>query len=461
MTDFFIYLLKSAGCLVVFYLFYKLLLSRDTLHRVNRVLLVGVFVLSLVLPFCVITITRELPQMIEILSPIESVEALPVPTEEPFDWATLLTVLYIAGIVVVLGSLVFGILKVVRTIRGGRKISLDGGRILVLIEESIVPFSWMKYVVMSEADWEQSGETILLHEQTHLRLGHSWDLLIVDLLGALQWFNPTMWLLRSELSALHEYEADKEVLRGGTNAKDYQLLLIKKAVGERWYSVANSLNHSKLKNRITMMLRKKSSRWAGVKALYVLPIVGVSLVAFARTAYAMPNVPQDKGNTIFEEVLEATQAPTPTATKVVKVETNAKTARNIKVVEPTKGVNEKGDTVNVIVYEIITIDDPKDKEGTADIEIKSDITITSIKLAESEDVGEKQALGINNADKTPLLIVNGKVVDYPAGDIDSNTIEQIAVYKDGSAVKAFADEYGKERVKNGVVVITLKTEESQ
>ena len=112
--------------------------------------------------------------------------------------------------------------------------------------------------------------TILVHEQAHQRLGHSWDLLLVDLLGCLQWFNPAMWLLRVELRAVHEYEADEQVLRCGVDAKDYQMLLIKKAVGGRWYSIANSLNHSNLKNRITMMLRKRSSRWARAKALYVL-----------------------------------------------------------------------------------------------------------------------------------------------------------------------------------------------
>lgn len=90
------------------------------------------------------------------------------------------------------------------------------------------PFSWMKYVVMSEEDYACGGGTILVHEQAHQRLGHSWDLLLVDLLGCLQWFNPAMWLLRVELRAVHEYEADEQVLRCGVDAKDYQMLLIKR-----------------------------------------------------------------------------------------------------------------------------------------------------------------------------------------------------------------------------------------
>ena len=101
-----------------------------------------------------------------------------------------------------------------------------------------------------------------------------------------------MWLLRRELRAIHEYEADEAVLDSGVDARQYQLLLIRKAAGGRWYSVANSFNHSKLKNRITMMLRKRSSRWAGAKVLFLLPLTGLALGAFARTAYVFPD---DKG----------------------------------------------------------------------------------------------------------------------------------------------------------------------
>lgn len=299
MDTFLLCCLKAAGCLIAFYLFYKLLLSRDTLHRLNRILLCGVLVLSLLLPVCVITIEKEiapapqmLPQVIsEIPLPYEepTVAMLPevvyVAPAEPFDWWLLAAALYFAGGAAALGWTLRNIVTVVRTIRRGRKRPLENGMVLVLTDRAAAPCSWMKYVVMSEEDYAQSGTTILVHEQTHLRLGHSWDLLVVDLLSCLQWFNPAMWLLRVELRAVHEYEADEQVLRAGVDAKDYQMLLIKKAVGGRWYSVANSLNHSNLKNRITMMLRKRSSRWARAKALYVLPLVCLALGAFAQTSY--------------------------------------------------------------------------------------------------------------------------------------------------------------------------------
>ena len=310
MPTFLLYSLKAAGCLAVFYLFYKLLLSRDTLHRMNRVLLCGVLLLSFLLPLCVITVEKELPgvsaagidvipenyfrrdMVFEYRIPDDTRDLMiteePEPAPEPFDWGVLLGIIYFAGVFATLGWTVCNIVRVVRMTRRGQRIPLGNGSVLVLSDRIRAPFSWMRYVVMSEEDYACGGGTILVHEQAHQRLGHSWDLLLVDLLGCLQWFNPAMWLLRVELRAVHEYEADEQVLRCGVDAKDYQMLLIKKAVGGRWYSIANSLNHSNLKNRITMMLRKRSSRWARAKALYVLPLACLALGAFAQTSYVLP-----------------------------------------------------------------------------------------------------------------------------------------------------------------------------
>lgn len=317
MTTFLLYCLKAAGCLVAFFLFYKLLLSRDTLHRLNRILLGSVLLLSFLLPVCVVTIEKELPYTPPVVNPSsvlapdpefylpsvevedrmpEVFESADIPVEEPFDWMALGGIVYVVGACAMLCWTLWGLFSVVRLIRSGRQIPLDDGNRLVLIERPIVPFSWMRYIVMSEADYAQYGRTILLHERAHLRLGHSWDLLWIDLLGCLQWFNPAMWLLRRELRAVHEFEADESVLRAGVDAREYQLLLIKKAVGERWCSIANSLNHSNLKTRITMMLRKRSSKWARAKALYVLPLTLLALGAFARTTYVLP---EDKGTNNF------------------------------------------------------------------------------------------------------------------------------------------------------------------
>ena len=285
-----LYSLKTGACLAAFYLFFKLLLSRETLHRFNRIVVLAGMVLAFALPLCVVTVYRELPQMPEIMVAERSeLPILPPEEEAAFDWESLLGALFEAGAMGMLLRTLSSLAGVLRLIRSGKHERLDDGSVLVRVEEPLTPFSWGRYVVVSEEDMALGGREILLHEQAHLHLHHSVDLLVTDVAGCLQWFNPAMWLLRRELRAIHEYEADRAVIESGVEARDYQLLLIKKAVGGRWYSVANSFNHSKLKNRITMMLRKKSSRWTGAKALFVLPLAAVAAGAFAETVYVVPD----------------------------------------------------------------------------------------------------------------------------------------------------------------------------
>ena len=173
-------------------------------------------------------------------------------------------------------------------IRHSRCERLDNGIRLVVHRRKLAPFSWMRYIVISETDLKESGHHILVHEMAHIHHYHSWDLLLTEACAWLQWFNPAIWLLKQELQNIHEYEADEEVLRQGINAKEYQMLLIKKAVGARLYSIANSFNHSSLKKRITMMIRKKSNPWARAKYLYVLPLAAVTVAAFARPEISKP-----------------------------------------------------------------------------------------------------------------------------------------------------------------------------
>ncbi len=286
-----LYNLKVGACLAVFYLFFKLLLSRETFHRFNRVVVLGAMLVSFLLPLCVITVERELPVQSVSLPLVQS--AAPVDTDSclSFPWQTVLGVLFLAGAVATALWTLWSLSAVLRSIRRGRRERLEEGTVLIRRTEPVTPFSWGRYVVISDRDLAENGPAILAHERAHARLHHSRDVLMMDLAGCLQWFNPAMWLLRRELRAIHEYEADEAVLSSGIDARSYQMLLIKKAVGGRWCSVANSFNHSKLKNRITMMLRKRSSRWVEARALLLLPLVGLALGAFSQTRYV---VPEDK-----------------------------------------------------------------------------------------------------------------------------------------------------------------------
>ena len=297
MIDFLIYQGKAAVALAAFYMFYRLLLSKETFHRFNRVVLLGTAAISFILPLCVITIQKveimeayqpaqDYTVMTDIQASAEILET-EATTEEPAEetpwWLTALATVFALGVVTIIATTLISINRIKKIISGGRHELLESGEILVITDYDTAPFSWMKYIVLSKEDYESGYSQILTHEKAHIALRHSWDIIFVDMITALQWFNPAIWMLKADLRAIHEYEADDAVLRSGANVKEYQYLLIRKAVSKSGYSVANSFNHSTLKARITMMLNKKSSRMSAWKALYVIPLVGISLAATAET----------------------------------------------------------------------------------------------------------------------------------------------------------------------------------
>lgn len=289
MGTFLVYILKSAVCLAIFYLFYRLLLSKETFHRFNRMALLGVMLLSCLLPLVKVTVEQASPVNAQVMSMEDLLlmyqwnsEAVVEEGSRPFHWQEGLVLVYFVGLFFVIVRHLWSLGRMLYLIRHSRCERLDNGIRLVVHRRKLAPFSWMRYIVISETDLKESGHHILVHEMAHIHHRHSWDLLLTEACAWLQWFNPAIWLLKQELQNIHEYEADEEVLRQGINAKEYQMLLIKKAVGARLYSIANSFNHSSLKKRIAMMLKQKSSPWARLKYLYVLPLAALTVVAFAR-----------------------------------------------------------------------------------------------------------------------------------------------------------------------------------
>ena len=299
MSGFIIYECKVAVAIVAFYMFYRLLLSKEKMHAINRFVLVSTAVLSFILPFCVITVHKTVESTAaaipgEAAFVTEVTDLVPAP-----DYLSIAIIAaYVTGLVIVLAKMAVSIVSAMRIIRGGRLFREEDGVRIIATGKDMVPFSFFGNIVIPEADLLCGASEMITHEMAHIRLRHSFDVLIVEVITAFQWFNPAIWMLRADLRDLHEYEADDAVLRSGVNMKDYQYLLIKKAVGASGYSVTNSFNHSTLKNRITMMSREKSSSWSAWKALYVVPMVGLSLAASARTVVEFTESPVVSADTL-------------------------------------------------------------------------------------------------------------------------------------------------------------------
>lgn len=293
----FLYSIRSAFVLTLLYVPYMLILRKESFFRLNRAVLLLILLFSVVLPVLdvhflsldshpVVQATKD--QMLQVGIPVHGYHLLPeldvqarhVPTQ--ISWFRIVSVLFS---LVALAILLWRTVQVLRMnyevtcgslwheVEGGVHIHCRGGE--------VSPFSWMNHVVISEKDFHENGREILLHETGHIRALHSWDLLLLSAVQILQWWNPLAYVLGMSLRDVHEYEADDNVLRHGVSAREYQLLLIKKAVGASSYTFANNFNHNLTLKRIIMMQKSKSSVWMRSKVLYIIPMAGLALSAFA------------------------------------------------------------------------------------------------------------------------------------------------------------------------------------
>lgn len=277
------YELKAALLLGVFYGLYALLMRRDTLFRQRRLALLASVILSALLPLCQIEWHVE-----EIISP-EAAGNLPVisdnAAEEPMSdgiWTHYATIaatsLLFLGMAVMAIRSIKELVSLQQFIRQHRSHKTSDGTTIVVSSHPTRPFSYLNYIVMSEADFERNHDALIMHEQAHIRHHHTIDLFLMNLLLTLQWFNPVAWKLRKELTMVHEYEADEDVLNAGINSTDYIQLLISKATGRGRFSLANTLSEKRmLRQRVEMLARRRTTKWAKLKTLSLLPVIALSL----------------------------------------------------------------------------------------------------------------------------------------------------------------------------------------
>ncbi len=253
------YSIMSGLFMLALYLAYRVFLARENQHSFNRGVLLLIYLVSFSMPMFVSvvenmgagSVTSIATEDIEIISENVVTQSKPV-------WGTILVWVFIVGMVTVTIKTAFTWFKLSVVIRKGKKIKQDGYTLVITDNEKYAPFSWMRYIVISRSDYENNYPAITAHELKHI-ISHHWaDLLIAQVVCIINWFNPAAWFMRDELMLVHEYQADMAVIDNGHDPQEYQMLLIKKAVGSRFPSLANSLNHSKLKKRITMMYKSKS-----------------------------------------------------------------------------------------------------------------------------------------------------------------------------------------------------------
>ena len=494
MTPFLSYIGRSSLYLALFYAFFLLAMRRTTFFRLNRALLLLGTLACFLLPLLRVR-TVTVPQIV--LGPLTEVSVATDPAgpsaASPVPY---LEILYMAGLLAVGAWTVTAYARMRRTIRKGTEVPQEDGTKLVLMDSDTPSFSWARTVVISRKDLAENP-AMLLHERAHIQKGHTVDTLWFLGVVLIHWFNPLVWIALSELKLLHEYEADETVLDKGIDATQYQLLLVRKAVGDKRFTLANGFQHANLKNRIDMMLKTPSSAWRRLAWLAILPfLAGTMFLVNPARAKAVP-MDLETLAVSQETALEAPTAPDDTSKALpynlieVKPTFNGGDAGEFSKwvngnLKYPKAAYEAGIQGRVVLQftigkegklsdvKVLRSANPElDAEAVRVISSSPDWTPGYVKGepvrvtytfpvifqlrgkkddAPAADAPQNTAIQIRGNTDGVLFILDGKEIPSLEG-VDPQNIESMNVIKGEEAVK----QYG-EKARNGVVQITSKKE---
>lgn len=401
MGDILSFTLTSGIILLCLYLPYKLLLARENQHRLNRLILLGMYLLAIIVPLLkpVSFFVRNTDSTPSVAGAVANIEIGPltggiIESETP-GWTRIVLWIYVIGMVITLCRFVWAYIKLSNIIRKGRKEKMDGYTLVITGDESRSPFSWRKYVVVGDKKDTEECRAVIVHELRHLSARHSMDLIIAQIYAIAVWYNPVSWLMIDELKTVHEYEADEAVIDSGVNLKEYQMLLIKKAVGARLPSLANSLNHSKLQKRITMMYQSKSKMAGKFSSLALVPALAIGMAVVSIPAVA----------SLISDASEASLVDP--IGKITKNSADSEmsatgTLRNVSPI--VKGSDTKTMSLSETVSEPVKAEDSPSSVETISLEAKS----AAVASVAEENKKEKE-------DKDEVYVAVEKQAEFPGG----------------------------------------------
>jgi TonB family protein len=275
METYLLYILKSSLAITVLCLLYQLIKNDKNFTR-NRIFLVCGLLLSFIIPL----ISFSVPKEVEIsgtvlLDPVIIGEkTMNNFVHHNLDILHVFMWIYITGIIILLVRAIFQIFRLIRFAKLKNVNGVKGYK-LVLTKDGSSPFSFFNLIFISEQIGKKEAKTILAHEQAHADQWHSLDVLLMEIVVILQWFNPVVWLYRTMLREVHEYLADRKTLNNGFEKAGYLQLLFATAMKVQPADITNSFCQIKLKRRLTMITKKCNSRFSGLKFVFTLSVIVV------------------------------------------------------------------------------------------------------------------------------------------------------------------------------------------
>ncbi len=363
MEIFITFLIKASAGIILFYLVYWFFLRKETYHNANRWFLLIALFSSVLLPIFPVhyTLLMEQRNNTNLFDTIpDTFKHIPAVTGQDtvagsFNWQQAVFLFYFIGAAIILLRLLTQTIILVHLMIKYRIKSMDGVRI-VENEKYGLPFSFFKVVFINPKYHKQENlPEILAHEKVHIRENHWFDLLFIELLTVIFWFNPFIWFFERSIKQNHEYLADKGVLAQGHQVGRYQALLINQLMGMQIIGVTNNLNFGLNTNRLKMMTKTKTSRFSGIKFLWALPAIALLLFAFSKPDYQVPYNEPDNENVFVSNVLNSQ--------KTIKLEGVVLDEAE----EPLPGTS--------VVIKGMTIGTVSDMDGRFNIEVPENATV--------------------------------------------------------------------------------------
>jgi TonB family protein len=294
------YLVQSAISLMVLYSLYWIFLRRETFFHVNRFYLLSTLFLSMVIPVFNFRIFTGGPisSMIILLDPvIITPEKIERARSGHLSWFEITGVIYLTGVVIFTIRLFIQMIQLVLIVHRSKS-SRQEGMNIVFVDRGYSPFSFFNMVFIRKEYYVDGKLTpVLTHEKVHIHQFHTLDLLLIEIVTIVQWFNPFAWFLGKSMKSIHEFLADEGVLKEGFLKSDYQTLILNEAMGIQVNNLTNNFNVSLLKNRISMMTKSRSGAWAVSKVLITLPAILLLVFFFSASPAVKMNAQETKPKT--------------------------------------------------------------------------------------------------------------------------------------------------------------------
>ena len=280
-SSIFTYLIESGICLAVFYMIYRIFLKKETYFHLLRYYFMFLLVASSIIPLITIQIVeiREFNIPTLQFSPIVSND-VPVQVTNPesldsaqrffdFNVLNISLLIYIIGVFVFAIRTMIGLFYLAAIVKWTSVMSQNK---IIYHSKDIPPFSFFNYIFLQSNSFsEDEVQQIIEHERTHKNLLHSIDVLFVELLVALHWINPFIWVIRNSIKENHEHFVDRHMLDSGIQKEPYFRLILSLSNNKRILPATNSIINPDIKTRIKMTTKQKSKPISTAKLLWLYP----------------------------------------------------------------------------------------------------------------------------------------------------------------------------------------------